>query len=79
MDRTETRLVEVLNARLGVTPKLSSRISELNLDSLRIFELISELEYEFEARFDQDVLELETIADLAAYIRERQPETSQRV
>ena len=76
MDRVETELLKLMEARLRVTPKLSSNLSELNLDSIKTADFMRELEFEFDVQFDQDVFELETVADLAAYIRERSTETS---
>lgn len=67
----ESHLVRVIEARLRVTAVPSNRIRDLNLDSIKTAEFLSELEDEFEVRFDQDVLEVETVADLAAYIGER--------
>ncbi|MDH3316723.1 MAG: acyl carrier protein [Gammaproteobacteria bacterium] len=77
MDSIETELIMVIEARLRVNTTVSSKISELNLDSIKTADFLSELEDEFDVRFDQDVFEVETIADLAAYIRERLRETSQ--
>jgi acyl carrier protein len=79
MDRVESKLLRAIDARLGATPELSSRITELNLDSIKTAEFLRELEDEFDVTFDQDVFELETIADLAAHIRARQTEYSEKV
>lgn len=76
MDKTERKLLSVIESRLGVTPKLSAGISELDLDSIKIADFVRELEDEFGVRFDQDVFEVETIAELAAYIRVRLAESS---
>ena len=76
MDRVETELVKLMEARLRVTPTLSSELTELNLDSIKTADFLRELEFEFDVTFDQDVFELDTVGDLAAYIRERVAETS---
>jgi len=78
MDRVETELLRLMEARLHVTPELSSSLNELNLDSIKTADFLRELEFEFDVQFDQDVFELETVSDLAAYIRERLTETSGR-
>ncbi len=78
MDRVETELLRLMQARLGVTPEISSNLTELNLDSIKTADFLRELEFEFEVQFDQDVFELDTVGDLAAYIRERLTETSDR-
>lgn len=77
MDSVDTELIKAIETRLHVTATESSKISELNLDSIKTADFLSELEYEFDVRFDQDVFDVETVADLAAYIRERLPEPSQ--
>ncbi len=77
MESIETELVKVIKSRLHVNAAISSKISELNLDSIKTADFLSELESEFDVRFDQDVFEVETIADLAEYIRDRLPETSE--
>ena len=79
MDRVETELVKVIHARLHATPELSSRITDLNLDSIKTADFLRELEDEFDVTFDQDVFELETVADLAAYIRARRAESSEPI
>ncbi len=76
MDRVETELVRFIEARLRVTPAMSSKLTELNLDSIKTADFLRELEFKFDVRFDQDVFELETVGDLAAYIREQLTETS---
>ena len=78
MDRVETKLLRLMDSRLRVTPELSSNLTDLNLDSIKTADFLRELEFEFEVQFDQDVFELETVGDLAAYIRERLTETSGR-
>lgn len=78
MDPVETELLRLMEARLRVTPELNSTLTELNLDSIKTADFLRELEFEFDVQFDQDVFELETVADLAAYIRGRLTETSGR-
>lgn len=78
MDRVETELLRLMEARLRVTPDLNSNLTELNLDSIKTADFLRELEFEFDVQFDQDVFELETVADLAVYIRARLTETSSR-
>ncbi len=76
MDRVETELVKLMETRLHVTPAMTSKLTELNLDSIKTADFLRELEFKFDVQFDQEVFELETVADLAAYIRERLTETS---
>ncbi len=78
MDRVETELLRLMETRLRVTPELNSTLTDLNLDSIKTADFLRELEFEFDVQFDQDVFELETVADLAVYIRARLTETSSR-
>ncbi len=78
MDRVETELLRLMETRLRVTPDLNSTLTDLNLDSIKTADFLRELEFEFDVQFDQDVFELETVADLAVYIRARLTETSSR-
>lgn len=78
MDRVETELVNFIKARLHVTPAMSSKLTELNLDSIKTADFLRELEFEFDVRFDQDVFELDTVGDLATYIRDRLTEPSRQ-
>jgi len=79
MDRVETELVRVIHTRLRTAPELSSRITELNLDSIKTADFLRALEDEFDVTFDQDVFEVETIADLAACIRALRAKHSEQV
>lgn len=78
MDRVETELIRLMESRLRITPDLSSKLTELNLNSLETADFLRELEYQFDVRFDQDVFELDTVGELAAYLRERLTEPSQQ-
>lgn len=78
MDRVEAELLRVIHARYRITPDLSSNIADLNLDSIKIADFLRELEDEFDVAFDQDVFEVETIADLATDIRGRLAESSEQ-
>jgi acyl carrier protein len=79
MDRVEAELLRVIHARYRITPDLSSKIADLNLDSIKIANFLRELEDEFDVAFDQDVFEVETIADLATDIRGRLAEFPEQV
>ncbi len=79
MDRVEAELLRVIHARYRITPDLSSRIADLNLDSIKTADFLRQLEDEFDVTFDQDVFEVETIADLATDIRGRLAESSEQM
>jgi acyl carrier protein len=76
MDRVETGLLRFIKARLWVTPAMSTKLTDLNLDSIKTADFFRELEVEFDVRFDRDVFGPDTVADPAAYVRERVTETS---
>ena len=68
----EEELVELVNRRLGVTAAIDDRLDSLGVDSVRLAEFVSDLEKAFGFRADQDIFDVETLAELAAYVRERQ-------
>ncbi|KRL84504.1 acyl carrier protein [Lacticaseibacillus pantheris] len=51
----------------NVTPTMSFK-NDLNLDSLDVFELVNEIEDEFEIEIDTDET-IDTIDDLATYVQ----------
>jgi len=66
----EQRLLALIQERLGVAIKASDRLTSLGVDSLALMDFVADLEKEFGFRGDQDLFDLETVAELAAYIRE---------
>lgn len=69
-DAVEQRLLALIQERLGVTVEASDRLTSLGVDSLALMDFVADLEKEFGFRGDQDLFDLETVAELAAYIRE---------
>jgi acyl carrier protein len=72
MDAVEETIITYLRQTVGGDPRPSDRLSLVGVDSVGMAELTFELEKRFGIRVDDDVLDLETISELATYIRERQ-------
>lgn len=67
-----TKILALIKADDGiegdnVTPTMSFK-NDLNLDSLDVFELVNEIEDEFEIEIDTDET-IDTIDDLATYVQ----------
>jgi acyl carrier protein len=67
----EGRLIETIHARLGSSPEITDPLSSLGVDSLRLAGFVSDLEEVFGIRADQDIFDVETVQELADYIRDR--------
>ncbi len=72
MDEVETRLLEAINARLGASPALPDALTSLGVDSVKMADFIITIEEQFDIRVDQDIWDVNTVGELAAYIRTRQ-------
>ena len=69
MDSIEAQIRQALQDKFGGSPQGDDSLAALGVDSLGMAELASEVEKHFGIRVDEDVLDVETVADLAAYIR----------
>jgi acyl carrier protein len=72
VDALEQSLLEQIGDKFGGQPQLSDSLMLLGVDSVGMAELTFQIEKDFGIRVDDDVLDVETIADLADYIRQRQ-------
>ena len=74
MDTIEQQIVQALQDELGrgVTP--ADSLDRLGIDSLRMAELASGLERRFGIRMDEELLDVDTVAALAVYVRQRMPD-----
>lgn len=75
MDVIEQEIVDYLRKAVGGNPRISDSLAVIGIDSVGMAELTFELEKRFSIRVDDDVLDLETVADLASYVRQRQKPT----
>jgi len=73
VDEVETRLLEAIHAQLRASPALSDELASLGVDSIKMADFIMTIEEQFDIRVDQDIWDVETVGELAAYIRTRQP------
>lgn len=73
MDAIESEIVRVLGDEFGGNPQPTDELMGLGVDSLRMADLATELERRFGIKIDQDLFEVETIRDLAEYVRDRSP------
>ena len=71
MDSVETALTDAIRQRFGREADLSTRLDALGVDSLQMADLVDLLERRFRIEVDQDLFEVETLADLADYVRAR--------
>jgi len=71
MDRIESEIQRTLAEATGRRPRAADSLTDLGLDSLRMAELAVQLESEFGIEADEELLEVETVTDLAEYVRSR--------
>ncbi len=72
MPSIEDVLLEQLREKFGHEPKLDDSLVLAGVDSVGMAEMTFEIEKRFGIRVDDGVLEVDTVQDLANYIRERQ-------
>ena len=71
MNSVATVLADLIQKKTGVRPQPDDSFATLEVDSLAMAELTAEVEKEFEIRVREDVMDVTTVGELAAYI-ERQ-------
>ncbi|MCR9295567.1 MAG: acyl carrier protein [bacterium] len=72
MDSIESKLVAQLGRKFGQQPDLDDRLSYIGVDSVGMAELTVEIEKEFGIKVAEDIFSVDTVRELAAYIRQRQ-------
>ncbi len=75
-DDIEARLLASIRQRLHVQARIGDRLADLRVDSLRLAGFVTDLEKAFDIRADQDLFDVETLQELAHYIREKRRERS---
>jgi acyl carrier protein len=75
MDVVEQTIIDFVRKTVGGNPRLSDNLAMVGVDSVGMAELTFELEKRFSIRVDDDVLDLQTIDELAEYIRGKQAAT----
>ena len=71
MDPIESEIIRVLKEEIGGDPQPTDALMDLGIDSLRMVDLASDLAARFGIEIDQDMFEVETIHDLAHYVRKK--------
>ena len=71
MDSIEDKLRERLAEKFGGSPQLTDGLAFLGVDSIGMAELTVELEKEFNIQIQDDIVDVETVQELADYIRAR--------
>jgi acyl carrier protein len=71
MDAIENKILGALKAKFGGQPRSSDYLVDLGVDSLGMAELGAELESQFRIKIDEEVLGVETVQELAEYIRSK--------
>lgn len=75
MDAIERILLEKIATMFGGQPKLTDSLMMVGVDSVGMAELTFDIEKHFGIRVDDSILDVDTVADLAAYVRQRQKQT----
>ena len=75
MDAIEQQIVQALQDELGRSVTPADSLGRLGIDSLRMAELASGLEHRFGFRADEELLDVNTVAQLADYVRRRVSDT----
>lgn len=72
MESIEDVLIDKLAEKFGGQPQLNDSLALLGVDSVGMAELTFEIEKQFSIRVDDAVLDVETVQELADYVRARQ-------
>lgn len=71
MESIEDKLLTSLAAKFGGRPELSDSLGFLGVDSVGMAELTVEIERDFGIPVGDDIVSVDTVQELADYIRER--------
>ena len=71
MDSVEMEIIAALRAKFGGNPQPLDSLLGLGIDSLGMAEFSAEMEHRFAVRADEEILFVETVRDLAEYIRRK--------
>lgn len=71
MDTIESELLKKITALFGGQPKLADSLMMVGVDSVGMAELTFDIEKHFGIRVDDSVLDVDTVQELADYIRQR--------
>ena len=74
MPPIEDSIVDRLAEKFGIRPELSDSLVMIGVDSVGMAELTFELEKRFRIKVDDALLDVQTVQDLADYVRKRSPD-----
>ena len=72
MNSIEEKLLTQLEEKFGNRPELSDGLAYIGVDSVGMAELTVEIEKDFGIAVQDDIVSVDTVQELADYIRERQ-------
>ena len=71
MESIEDKLLASLTEKFGGQPELSDGLAYIGVDSVGMAELTVEIEKDFGIRVSDDIVGVDTVQELADYIRDR--------
>jgi acyl carrier protein len=71
VDDIKQQLLELVRCKTGVSAQPGDTLAALRIDSLAMAELTVEIEKLFQIRVEEDVLDVQTVDDLADYIQSK--------
>ena len=76
MESIEQKLLDQLVKKFGGNPQLSDSLVLVGVDSVGMAELTVEIERDFKIAVDDQILNVETVQELADYVRAQQSKSS---
>jgi acyl carrier protein len=76
MSETQQKVLNLIYGKTGVLPQLEDTLDVMKLDSLAMAELTVEFERSFAISIDDDILNVEDVRGLIAYIERKTQECS---
>lgn len=76
MESIEEILINSLGEKFGTRPELDDSLLLLGIDSVGMAELTYDIEQRFNISIDDTLLDVDTVQDLANYIRQKQRQQS---
>ncbi len=71
MDVLTDKVLGLLESKFGQRPSLDDPLAFIGVDSISMAELTVEIEKIFGIRVEDDVVQIETVGELVAYIQQR--------
>ena len=72
MESLEDQLISQLAKKFDTQPKLSDSLAYVGVDSVGMAELTLEIEEAYGIKVAEDIFDVQTVQEMADYIRERQ-------